>query len=274
MTEHAAPSTPGIQPLTLAIPRDLTIKVLGIGGTGGIVSDYVALWLNILASTHARSSIRLVLLDGDVFEPANTRMHFSAYGNKAIVKRDELRSRLGERLGGLLIDAVDQFVSPENIAQLLHEDDVVLLCVDSHASRKLVSDYFGSRIRNGVLISAGNDGVGPDTGGQVLRGTFGNCQIYIRREGEDRSPALDRYHPEIADPADKLPTDKACTDLVASVPQLLFANFWAAASMLSTLYLALCESGALKYSELVFDFAEGIVRPVDIPGPRMDKQAG
>jgi hypothetical protein len=247
------------------IAGDLSVKIIGLGGIGSIVAEYAALWLNALSVIHEALNFRLVLIDGDAFEPANNRMYFAEYGNKAAVKSRELIDRLGERLQRLMIDAIEQYVTPQNIDRLIQDGDCVLMCVDSHASRKLVSDHFATKVSNGVLISAGNDGVGEDASGQVLRGTYGNCQVYIRRHGVDCTPSLTRYHDEIARPRDKLPTDRACTELAASVPQLLFANFWAAGTILATLFLSLCRDGALQYSELAFDFAEGRMQPVDIP---------
>ena len=66
--------------------------------------------------------------------------------------------------------------------------------------------------------------------------------------------------PEIENPADRLPTDLSCTELVASVPQILFANLAVASAMLNTLWLHLC--GELHYGELAFDIADGLSRPV------------
>lgn len=261
MTDHDGYTERTLQ---LQLPSELNVKVIGLGGTGSIVAEYAALWLNLQSVAHEEADIRLTFIDGDEFEPINSRMYFNRFGNKAVVKRDELIDRLGDRLQSLMIDAVPQFITPQNIGQLIHERDVVLMCVDSHASRKLVSDFFAQKIDTGVLISAGNDGVGADSSGRVLRGTYGNCQVYLRRDGSDATPSLTRYHPEIADPRDKLPSDQACTELIASVPQLLFANLWAAASILSTLYLCLCESGSLPYGELAFDFAEGKMQPIEI----------
>ena len=137
--------------------------------------------------------------------------------------------------------------------------------MDNHATRKLVSDFCATRRSNICLISGGNDGVGEDASGRRLRGTYGNCQVYIRRDGQDVSPALTRYHPEIAQPADHLPTDQSCTELVASVPQILFANLTAAAAILNSLWLHLC--GALHYGEICFDVAEGLMRPLPLMQP-------
>lgn len=105
----------------------------------------------------------------------------------------------------------------------------------------------------------------------MLRSTYGDCKVYIRRDGSNVTPSLTRYHPEIADPGDTLPTDRPCTELAASVPRLLFANFWAAGAILSTLYLCFCPTGSLTYSEPAFDFAERRMQPLDMPFPSFDK---
>ena len=260
-----ADSPPALIP---QFPAEMTVKIVGLGGTGSIVSEYTALWLNAQATIYEETSFRMALIDGDAFEPSNSRMFFSRCGNKASVKREDLMRRLGDRLQRLMITATGDFVASANIERLIRDGDYVLLCVDSHASRKLVSDHFASSIRDGVLISAGNDGVGDEPAtGRTLQGTFGNCQIYIRRNGEDLTPSLTEFHKEIEEPADELPADKNCTDLAASVPQLMVANFWAAASILSTFYLSLCPDGALPYQELAFDLALGRMTPLELAPP-------
>ena len=63
-----------------------TIKIIGAGGVGGIVARYACLLLDSLARILG-VGIRLVLVDGDVFEPVNgTRMLFLRCGNKADVR--------------------------------------------------------------------------------------------------------------------------------------------------------------------------------------------
>ena len=70
-------------------PTEMTVKIVGLGGTGSIVSEYAALWLNAQATIHEETSFRLVLIDGDAFEPSNSRMYFSRCGNKATVKSED-----------------------------------------------------------------------------------------------------------------------------------------------------------------------------------------
>jgi hypothetical protein len=141
----------------------------------------------------------------------------------------------------------------------------VILAVDNHATRKLVNDYCSAQLKDVCLISGGNSGVVSEPGGRVQRGTYGNVQIYLRRDGTDASPSLSRFHPEIANPADRHPLEKNCTELVMTVPQILFTNMQVATSMLASLWLHLC--GALHYSEVAFDLADALMRPVPLPAP-------
>jgi hypothetical protein len=212
---------------------------------------------------------RMVLIDGDQFEQGNaSRMFFSEHGNKASVTRADLLPHVAA--SQLTLVAIEEYLQSDNLDRLLREDDLVLLCVDNHATRKLVSEHCG-KLNNVSLISGGNDGVGEDGHGKTLRGTYGNVQIYLRRGGRDASPSLTRYHPEIDKPADKLPSDLSCTDLIASVPQIVFTNLATASAMLNATWLLLC--GALHYSELCFDIADGLMRPAGLPSPQREVPA-
>ena len=231
-----------------------TIKLIGLGGVGGIVARYLAIFLASL-NTH----LRLVLIDGDAYEPANAgRMLFSEHGNKAAVTRADLLAHFADSF--LTMVAVQEYVTPANLDRLIHNGDIVILAVDNHATRKLVSDFCSASLDDVCLISGGNDGVGRDALDQITRGTYGNCQIYIRDGGQDRSQRITRYHPEIRKPADKNPSEENCTELMQSVPQILFANLAAASVILNAFWLYCCD--ALHYSELAFDIADGLMRPV------------
>lgn len=248
MNRPALPRHAVLQP---RLPDPCSIKLIGLGGVGGIVARYAALFVASLAQP-----ARLVLVDGDAFEASNShRMIFGACGNKAQVTRDELATRVEHTALSLI--AIEEYVTPENCARLIRSGDIVLMAVDNHATRKLVNDHCAG-LEEVCLISGGNDGVEPDTGSGPRRGTFGNVQIYLRRGGADAGPALTRFHPEIQHPADHLPT-VSCTEQVASVPQILFANLAVASAMLNAFWLHLC--GALHYGELAFDIADGLMRP-------------
>jgi hypothetical protein len=239
-----------------------SVKLIGLGGVGSIVARYAGVFLASLSQ-----EIRLVLVDGDTFEHSNaSRMLFADCGNKAAVLRREMLPRIAESTIALV--AIEEFLTPGNVSRFIQPGDICLLCVDNHATRKLVNDYCAT-LPDICLISGGNDGVGPDSRGAVRRGTFGNVQIYVRRANVDVTAPLTRHHPEIEQPGDRLPSDQSCTELAVSVPQILFANLAVASAMLNTLWLYLCN--ALHYGELAFDIADGVMRPVSVVEPTLHR---
>ena len=108
------------------------MKIIGLGGVGGIVARYGCVFLSSLGA-----DARVVFIDGDKFETANaTRMLFSTSGNKAEILRADLLEHFVDTR--LTLDAIDQFVTPDNIGDLIREGDIAILTVDNHATRKLV----------------------------------------------------------------------------------------------------------------------------------------
>jgi molybdopterin/thiamine biosynthesis adenylyltransferase len=250
MIQRSAPAR--AQLLTPKLPDNTNIKLIGLGGVGSIVARYLTIFL---ASLDQRA--RVVLIDGDSFELTNAhRMLFATCGNKAAVMHQELLACFEN--SAVTLDFIEEYITAENISRLIHAGDIILLTVDNHATRKLVNDYCGT-LGDVCLVSGGNDGVEKTVAGRQLRGTFGNVQIYLRATGQELTPSLARFHPEIAQPVDQHPADKSCTELLVSVPQILFANLTVAAAMLNTLWLHLC--AATHYSELAFDIADGLMRP-------------
>lgn len=242
------------------------MKLIGLGGVGGIVARYLLLFLRSLDS-----DVRLVLIDGDTFEPANAeRMAFGKNGNKADVVREELLPLVEQ--SRVTLGAVSEYVTEDNITRLVREGDLVVLAVDNHATRKLVSDHCESALSECCLISGGNDGIEDQPNGRSLRGTYGNCQIYAKEGGTECTAPLTYLHPEIAEPTDEVPGGPDCTELAQSVPQILFANLMVASAILNALFLHLC--GALHYEEVCFDLADALMRPMPsarppiVPTPR------
>lgn len=237
----------------------LDVKLIGLGGVGSIVARYLFIYLNGKEELEPR----LVLIDGDEFEWKNAqRMAFSDFGNKAEVVVDDI-TRPGESVeafdGGIPVVAVPEYLSPKNKRKLIKKGDLVILCVDNHATRKMVNDHC-SLLNDVILISGGNDGV--DNG---LRGTYGNVQVYIRQDGKDLTPSLAAYHPEIANPQDKHPEDVSCTEAILSTPQIIFANLQVASVICSTAWLAI--ENKLKHDEVFFDVQDAMMRPQKLAVP-------
>jgi hypothetical protein len=230
------------------LPEHSRIKLIGLGGIGCVVLHYLPVFLKSLDRP-----LRLVLIDGDKFEARNSqRMVFGTIGNKAEVKAAEATAWLGAC--EVAVAAVPQFVTEENAAQLILPGDFVFLCVDNHPTRKLVSDYCAG-LSDVALFSGGNDGVEPPR----ERGTYGNVQVFIRRQGEDRTASLTRFHPEIANPKGKLPTDVNCAQLAQSSPQILFTNLAVASAMLNAFFAYTCSR--LSYQEVKLDILEARMLP-------------
>ena len=199
------------------------IVQIGLGGIGQILSRYLTLFLSALKD----HEFHVVYVDGDAFEPDNSyRMDVPDFINKA----EATCHSLGERFGrpGLHLRWVPEYVTSKNIKKIIGEGDFVVAGLDNHKSRLLLSRRL-RKLKSGVLISGGNDGVEPDT---RQRGTYGNVQVYVRANGKDVTPPLEKFHPEIATPADKSPAELDCLELAGGgAPQLGFANLAVASAM-------------------------------------------
>lgn len=235
--------------LTPVIKDGQRITIIGLGGVGEKVARNAALFL-----AASNTPVTLTLVDGDSFSPSNaSRALFKDFGNKAEVVASELLPGFVANDTKLKVETIPEFVMPSNLSNVIREGDIVMLCLDNHSSRKLISDWC-STMKNVTLMSAGCDGVGPD------RGTYCNVQVYIRRDGQDLTSSLTALHPEIAQPADKMPHEMSCTEKMISTPQIIFANLAAASILLNAFYLHLC--GCLHYEELCVDIADGRMQTV------------
>ncbi|MCK9375667.1 MAG: ThiF family adenylyltransferase [Syntrophobacterales bacterium] len=221
----------------------LEIKAIGIGGIGCALLPFLCRFLQ-----YANEPARLTLIDGDRFERSNAaRQAFSRLGNKAEVKALEL----AQEFEALAFRSAPEYVTEDNAARLILPGDLVFLMVDNHASRGLVSRH-AANLADLTLISGGNDY------------EDGNVQIYVRKQGQDLTPALTRYHPEIAAPQDQNPATMSCEELMAAgAPQLLFTNLMVASLMLNAFYAL--RQGQMNYSEVYLDILQNVSRAVARP---------
>lgn len=221
--------------------------VIGLGGIGGLVLRLLVAYLHSL-----RQPATVLAIDGDVFEERNrARMLFERPGAKAVVMSEEISATYGDRV---TVVPIPSYVTPRNIARYIDEGDIVFCQPDNHATRRVAERRCG-RLRDVTLFSGGNDGV---ENGKT--GTFGNVQVYRRANGRDLSNPISRFHPEIAHPADRLPSDQGCVAAMASAPQLLFTNAAVAAAMLGAFYA--WRSNQLDYEEAYLDVLTGRMVPV------------
>lgn len=235
------------------------VVLIGLGGIGlhlaGPLATFLAGLCDMVAGERA---VELLLCDGDSFAPENTyRMDVPDFGNKAEVVGQQLLERAAAP--ALTVRWIAQHVTKDNVAEIIREGDCVLLACDNHATRKLVGGHCaGGSLSDVVLISGGNDGI--ENG---LRGTYGNVQVYVRRDGRHVTAPLERFHPEIADPADHVPDELNCLELaVAGAPQLSFVNLAVASAMCSALLrLMMPADGEPMYDEVALDVCDAVSTP-------------
>lgn len=216
------------------------VKVIGIGGIGTCLLPVLVRFLNLNAA-----GTKLWLIDGDSFEEKNReRQAFNRFGNKAEVTAEQLPFQHPN----VYVEARGVYVTETSVVELIREGDIILLCVDNHATRKLVSDRC-EELQDIVLISGGNE---------LLDGSV---HIYIRKKGENATlPLANDFHPEIQYPEDTNPGEVGCAEQAESTPQLLLTNNLVAAIMLGSFYAIL--QGKTVFDEVYCDLITGNCRAV------------
>lgn len=213
----------------------MNIVIIGLGGIGSILCERLARYLTY----SAEAGTSLLLVDGDIYEAKNfERQDFTRMGNKAEVKAADLKMQFSR----LSINSFPAFVNEATLPQVIQEGNIIFMCVDNHKTRMLVSNYCKT-LTDVTLISGGNDLID------------GNVQTYIRKDGKDLTPDLCAYHPEIANPDDKLPEEMSCEELAESEPQLYFTNLGVATIMCWAFYNAIVKEQYEK-SEVYFDITQ------------------
>ena len=227
------------------------LVIIGLGSGGWILAYFASFFLNFLK----RCKWIVSLVDGDTYTLKNARyQRFHKTNNKAEVQRE----LISEDFPNVTLRAVPEYVTKENIAEIVAEDCFVLLAVDNHTTRKLVSDHCGT-LENVTLVSGG------------IGGPMGHVQVYIRRNGVDVTPPLTFLHPEIENPDDHSPADTSdendeghCDEEIAdSEPQLLFTSLTSAAMALDAFYTVLRMEENLQdfpYSEIFLNILNAKVR--------------
>jgi hypothetical protein len=221
--------------------------VIGLGGVGGVVLRWLVPYLHTL-----QEPATVLVVDGDDFEDRNrARMWFEEIGPKATVLACELAQVYGDRV---TLIPVPDYVTPENVAELIGEGDIVFCLPDNHFTRRVVELRCGE-LRDVALFCGGNDGI---ENGKT--GTFGNVQVYLRSNGRDLTNPISRFHPEIETPADRGPGAAGCAAQLTSAPQLAFTNLAVASALLGSFYAWRC--GKLGWEEAYLDLLLGRQVPV------------
>lgn len=220
------------------------VKVVGLGGIGSYLVEPLARYLNY-GDGHAE----ITVIDGDSYEDKNrNRQQFDRPDKKA----DVTAAMMQQRFTKVHFRSKSEYVTPDNVISLVREGDVVFLCVDNHATRKIVSERC-QELENVTLISGGNDY------------TDGNVIYYRRENGKDVTKPLTELYPSIANPQDKNPGQltaaerQGCAREAETNPQLLFTNLAIASSMCNVFYAH--EQGKAWFEQVYVDIVTQRMRP-------------
>lgn len=228
-------------------------------GLGGICEGYLP-HLLLLQQTKVVRASHILLVDGQAFRPHNReRQHFGVERSKATERCD----LWGKIYPDLPLESLDQYVTPKNVAQIVLEGSIVLLSPDNQATRKLVSDH-AETLDNLLLLSGENDGIRPEEG---RLGFEGSVVVHWRVQGQNRTPPITRYHPEIREPDDRLPSELGCLELAQrGEPQLLATNLLVGHAMAQMVhrYVTLPPEDAVKVVELGMNVREGAMVPYSL----------
>lgn len=201
------------------------IKVIGAGGIGGCVLPVLCRYVNYAQDKFPNPEVSVI--DGDSYEEKNRdRQSFSEFGPKATQTVNELRDKFGR------ITFWDHpvFVDEVNIVRHVRNGDIVLSCVDNHATRKILFER-ASELDNITIINGGN---------HTYPRLDGDVYVYIRRDGVDLTPNMLVTDVKVRNPTDLHPSQTnqpgSCSRQAAENPQVLIVNNIVAANMLSAFY--------------------------------------
>lgn len=220
------------------------IKVIGVGGIGGHLVEPLARYLS-----YKEDNCEITLIDGDKFEERNKeRQRFTECDNKA----GHTARVLKEQFPRIHFKAKEEYITEDNVITTIRDGDTVFLCVDNHATRKLISDRC-EELNNVTLISGGNDY------------TDGNVIVYLRKNGRDVTKPPTKLHQKIANPDDKNPGTlteqerQGCQQEALTNPQLLFTNLAIASTMLNCYYAN--EQNKVNFDQVFVDIVTQRSRP-------------
>jgi molybdopterin/thiamine biosynthesis adenylyltransferase len=197
--------------------------IVGAGGIGAHLGPILAKYL-----AFRRPGSRLWIIDGDTVEDKNLARVYSsdAIGDdKADVLADICEQTVPT--GSLDVRTINEYITPRTFDRYHRgwytDNTVVFSCVDNHKSRVYLEQLIGN-LQNGLLISGGNDKYS------------GQAQLFCRKDGENLTPPITHFAPEILseeDPNNIFPDEDDCSAEYEDRPQLILTNFAAASSMLN-----------------------------------------
>lgn len=218
------------------------IIIVGCGGTGG---NFIKELGRFLYRNNVRSRCSVLLVDGDLVEERNvSRQPFMPQDvgrKKAAVMAEILQEAFGVFCGFYpeYLDAV------YDLDKFKREDSATILvgCVDNHACRKVLHEYF-QKSESCFYLDAANEY------------SIGEVVVGVRIAGKELFPDRVQYFPEILQDQSVPRSEESCQQVNAVQPQHLVTNLFAANLLLKCTVEILSDSewsGGIYY----FDAFQG-----------------
>lgn len=222
--------------------------LIGAGGTG---SHFISAALPYLKAYHDNNGEdwEFLVVDGDNYESKNLSRQLFNPEFVGLNKADTL-AQMYQRYP---VYGIPKFLGRQDLPAIILENSVVLIGVDNYSLRAIVEQHV-STLDNAVVINAGNEY------------HDGSVQLWVRDNGENKTPRLSYGHPEIRYIGEDDRAFMSCQE-VAQLPggeQLIIANMAAAQHMLTALWRYHSDAWRTGWTELQFDLLEGRVDHIDM----------
>ncbi|GAK41965.1 hypothetical protein TCA2_4457 [Paenibacillus sp. TCA20] len=209
-----------------------SIVQIGVGGNGGYLTQRLSKMLKSFLQTNPVFRFTYTLIDGDRFEEKNLLRQPCIEEDIGFVKSQVLADRYGN-VYDFPIHYKDEYIeSIQSIEEAFsiggHRVKILIGCVDNHATRKIMHEYFHSCTGDIIYIDSGIDPYDEDDpasgySGQIVCGLKLSGKVVLQ-------PVGDLYEDILTDTESKLPTE-SCGDIVANQPQRMMTNEMAALVM-------------------------------------------
>lgn len=184
----------------------MRVVIIGLGGSGTWIARMLATALN-----PNKEVSKFIFIDGDSFSLSNKlRQDFLADNvniNKAEAKALELAP-----YSDIPIEFVDKYLSEDNV-DIIQNGDIVISAVDCTVTKRLINARC-QELQTSLLITLGNELYD------------GDSQVSLRIDGENLTPSLLEYNPDIASHIGKSRSAMTCEEigLLPSGGQHVVAN--------------------------------------------------
>lgn len=206
------------------------ILVIGVGGTGGLFANFLA---KIMQGMD-RKDYSIALADADRVEKKN--LDRQPYFVEDIGEsKAKVTARALEEGYGVTFRYYERYISTDKDIEMMLRDGmpkdrcygldvscIIVGCVDNHAARKCMHDYFEKSDRGNILyIDSGNE----YSFGEVVYSAKGGRTVH--------SPLKSFYFPDIFSGDMTSREEESCEALNSSAPQHFCTNLMAASIMIS-----------------------------------------